>query len=74
MTDLTAVIHDLVHIFDRLGMPYAIMGGIAARARDLLDVQDVLFTQGELDEPYLRRWAGPLGVEAKLDEVLATRE
>jgi len=50
MTDLTAVIHDLVHIFDRLGMPYAIMGGIAVRARDLLDVQDVLFTQGELDE------------------------
>ena len=185
MTDLTAVIHDLVRIFDRLGMPYAIMGGIAVRAhgiprptydvdftlavprdrlgelfkaiadrgytvpeqysrgwvdtvggmplvkvrlflegrsvdadmfiaetpfqsevlsrritadvdglsvklvsaedlilfklvaarpRDLLDIQDVLFTQGELDEPYLRRWAGPLGVEAKLDEVLATRE
>ena len=185
MTDLTSVIHDLVRIFDRLGMPYAIMGGIAVRAhgiprptydvdftlavprdrlgelleaiadrgytvpeqysrgwvdtvggmplvkvrlflegrsvdadmfiaetpfqrevldrritadvdglsvklvsaedlilfklvaarpRDLLDVQDVLFTQGELDEPYLRRWAGPLGVEAKLDEVLANRE
>jgi hypothetical protein len=47
---------------------------VAARPRDLLDVQDVLFTQGELDEPYLRRWAGPLGVEAKLDEVLANRE
>jgi NAD(P)-dependent dehydrogenase (short-subunit alcohol dehydrogenase family) len=25
MTDLTAVIHDLVRIFDRLGMPYAIL-------------------------------------------------
>jgi predicted nucleotidyltransferase len=185
MTDLTAVIHDLVRIFDRLGLPYAIMGGIAVRAhgiprptydvdftlavprdrlgelfeaiadrgytvpeqysrgwvdmvggmplvkvrlflegrsvdadmfiaetpfqgevldrritadveglsvklvsaedlilfklvaarpRDLLDIQDVLFTQGDLDEPYLRRWAGQLGVEAKLDDVLASRE
>jgi hypothetical protein len=47
---------------------------VAARPRDLLDIQDVLFTQGKLDEHYLRRWAGPLGVEAKLDEVLANRE
>lgn len=185
MSDLTTVIHDLVDIFDRLGLPYAIMGGIAVRAhgiprptydvdftlavdrdqlgmifsaitdrgysvpeqytrgwvdsvggmplvkvrmfldgravdadifiaetdfqrevierhisvdvegrsvklvsaedlilfkliasrpRDLIDIQDVMFTQGELDEPYLRRWAGPLGIEAKLNEVLATRE
>jgi len=185
MTDLTTVIHDLVDVFDRLGLPYAIMGGIAVRAhgiprptydvdftlavarerlndlfaaiadrgytvpeqysrgwvdaiggmplikvklfldgraidsdifiaetpfqrevierridaevegrtvklvsaedlilfklvasrpRDLIDVQDILFTQGALDEPYLRRWAGPLGVEAKLDEVLAARK
>jgi hypothetical protein len=49
MTDLTTVIHDLVDVFDRLGLPYAIMGGIAVRA-------------------------GPPGVEAKLDEVLAARE
>lgn len=185
MTDLTTVIHDLVDVFDRLGLPYAIMGGIAVRAhgiprptydvdftlavprerladmfatisdrgytvpeqytrgwvdsvggmplvkvrlfldgravdadiflaetafqreviarritaevegrpirlvsaedlilfkliasrpRDLIDVQDVLFTQGRLDEAYLRHWAGPLGVEAKLDEVLTARE
>ena len=47
---------------------------IASRPRDLIDVQDVLFTQGTLDEPYLRRWAGPLGIEAKLDEALAARE
>jgi hypothetical protein len=47
---------------------------IASRPRDLIDIQDVLFTQGELDEPYLRRWAGPLGVEKQLDEVLAARE
>lgn len=29
MTDLTAVIHDLVGLFDRLRLPCAIMGGIA---------------------------------------------
>ena len=47
---------------------------VASRPRDLLDIQDILFTQGQLDETYLRRWAGPLGVEAKLDDVLASRE
>lgn len=47
---------------------------VAARPRDMIDVQDVLFTQGEVDEAYLRRWAGPLGVERQLDEVLAARE
>jgi hypothetical protein len=31
MTDLTAVIHDLIAVVDRLGLPVAIMGGIAAR-------------------------------------------
>ena len=35
MTDLTAVIHDLVGLFDRLRLPYAIMGGIAVRAHGL---------------------------------------
>ncbi len=185
MTDLTAVIHDLIDVFDGLGLPYAIMGGIAVRAhgiprptydvdftlavprerlgelfaviasrgytvpeqylkgwvdtvggmplvkvrlyldgrsidadifivetpfqqgvigrlvsaevegrsvklvsaedlilfklvasrpRDLVDIQDIIFTQGELDEAYLRRWAGPLGVASKLDEVLNSRE
>ena len=29
---------------------------------------------GERLAPSLRRWAGPLGVEAKLDEVLAACE
>ena len=45
MTDLTAVIHDLVRIFDRLGMPYAIMGGIAVRAHGIpRPTYDVDFT------------------------------
>lgn len=47
---------------------------IASRPRDLIDVQDVLFTQGDLDEAYMRRWAGELGVAAKLEEVLAARQ
>lgn len=37
---------------------------IASRPRDLIDIQDVLFTQGELDEPYLR----PLGRAARRRE------
>ncbi len=47
---------------------------IAGRHRDRGDIDDLLLTRSELDEAYLRRWAGPLGVEAKLDEVLAARE
>ena len=185
MTDLTAVIHDLVDLFDRLQLPYAIMGGIAVRAhglprptfdvdfvlavplerreglfaaieeagytvpdhyrggwvdsvggmplfkvrlfiegrgidadiflmendfqrdvmsrriideiegkpvrlitaedlilfkllagrpRDLLDIKDILFMQGQLDEGYMRRWAAPLGVSEQLEQALAERE
>jgi hypothetical protein len=47
---------------------------IANRARDRADIDDLLLARSELDEPYLRRWAGLLGVEAKLDEVLNARE
>jgi hypothetical protein len=47
---------------------------IAGRTRDRADIDDLLLARSELDEPYLRRWAGQLGVEAKLDEVLASRE
>jgi len=46
---------------------------IASRPRDLSDVHDVLFTQGQLDEAYMRRWAEPLGVAAKLEDVLSNR-
>ena len=47
---------------------------IASRPRDLIDIQDVFFTQGTLDEPYLRRQAIALGIEAQLDDALADRE
>ena len=46
---------------------------IASRPRDLIDVQDIFFTQGDLDEAYMRRWAKELGVAEKLEEVLAAR-
>jgi hypothetical protein len=35
---------------------------VANRPRDLLDVHDVLFTQGQLDREYLGRWAQTLGI------------
>jgi hypothetical protein len=106
VTDLTAVIHDLVdgrsidadifivetpfqqEVIGRLvfaeveGRSVKLVSAedlilfklVASRPRDLLDIQDIVFTQGELDEAYLRRWAGPLGVASKLDEILSSRE
>lgn len=47
---------------------------IANRTRDRADIDDLLLARSELDEPYLCRWAGPLGVEKQLDGVLAARE
>jgi hypothetical protein len=43
---------------------------VASRARDYLDAADILFTQGQLDEDYMRRWANELGVLDKLEQVL----
>lgn len=44
---------------------------LASRPRDLVDVQDVLFTQGQLDEDYMRQWAAELGVEDRLRDALS---
>jgi hypothetical protein len=45
MTDLTAVIHDLIDVFEELRLPYAIMGGIAVRAHGIpRPTYDVDFT------------------------------
>ncbi|HEY2253637.1 MAG TPA: nucleotidyl transferase AbiEii/AbiGii toxin family protein [Planctomycetaceae bacterium] len=47
---------------------------LANRPRDLLDVQDVLFTQGQLDEQYLRKWADELNVSDRLERALAEQQ
>jgi hypothetical protein len=44
---------------------------IANRPRNLIDVQDLLFIQGKLDENYLQKWATALGVGERLQIVLA---
>jgi hypothetical protein len=44
---------------------------LSGRPRDVADVGDVLFTQGQLDEEYLRAWAHELGVLDQLQGVLA---
>ena len=46
---------------------------VASRPRDLVDIQDILFTQGQLDEAYMRHWAGTLGVSEKLEAALLDR-
>jgi hypothetical protein len=45
----------------------------AGRDRDWIDVRDVFFTQGKLDEPYLRKWAEQLGIGQELERALADR-
>lgn len=44
---------------------------IASRPRDLIDVSDILFVQGELDKDYMRMWSRPLGIETQLERVLS---
>jgi len=46
---------------------------IAARKRDLADIEDILLGQPDVDESYMRRWAGPLGVTEQLERALAER-
>jgi hypothetical protein len=40
---------------------------LAARPRDLADIGDIVFIQGQLDEGYLRQWATVLGVSDALE-------
>ena len=44
---------------------------IANRPRDLIDVADILFVQGQLDESYMTHWAGRLGILEQLKTALA---
>jgi len=47
---------------------------VSHRPRDIADVGDILFAQGELDEAYLRRWAEQLGVLTRLEQAFLERE
>lgn len=44
---------------------------IANRSRDYVDIADIRFMQGQLDEAYLRTWAAQLNVVDRLEQVLA---
>jgi hypothetical protein len=44
---------------------------MANRPRDLVDVGDVLFVQGQLDIAYMREWADALGIQDRLETALA---
>lgn len=43
---------------------------IANRPRDLGDVGDILFTQGQLDELYMKGWAVKLNIPQRLEQAL----
>ena len=76
MKDLTDVIHELVALFGRLSLPYAIMGGIAVRAYGLpRPTYNVDFTLAVPRERLRGLFATvkELGVAEKLEEVLSTR-
>jgi hypothetical protein len=44
---------------------------VAGRSRDMGDIEDVRFMEGDLDYDYMRHWADRLGVRDKLEEELA---
>jgi hypothetical protein len=44
---------------------------LSGRPRDPADIGDILFTQGQLDEAYMRHWAQQLGISAELEQALA---
>jgi predicted nucleotidyltransferase len=43
---------------------------LAGRPRDFADIGDIIFTQGILDDKYLRHWAESLGILRQLEQVL----
>jgi len=43
---------------------------LSHRPRDIADIGDILFTQGELDEDYMHDWARQLGLDEELERVL----
>jgi hypothetical protein len=44
---------------------------LASRPRDIADVGDVFFMQGQLDIAYMRHWATKLGVSERLESAIS---
>jgi hypothetical protein len=44
---------------------------ISRRPRDMADIGDILFTQGRLDDSYMRFWANKLEISEHLEQVLS---
>lgn len=44
---------------------------LANRHRDLGDIADLRMVQGDLDEQYMRLWAGELGIADRLEKILS---
>jgi hypothetical protein len=44
---------------------------LAGRPKDLVDVADVLFVQGKLDETYMRNWAQQINLAEALERALS---
>lgn len=47
---------------------------LAFRLKDRVDIGDILFVQGTLDEIYLREWAERLHISAELETALSERD
>jgi hypothetical protein len=46
---------------------------VAGRSRDLIDVAEVLFTQGELNVKYRQHWADQLGIQKQLAQAVSKK-
>ena len=55
---------------NRIVISRSVLKLLANRPRDLSDVADILFVQGQLDEAYMRLWADPLGIIDRLETAL----
>ena len=76
MSDLIQTLHDFATLFERLRVPYAIMGGIAVRAYGLpRPTYDVDFTLAVPRERLRALFAAvqELGVAERFEEVLSQR-
>lgn len=65
-----AALDDLITVSVVTPEDLIVLKCLSNRPRDLIDIQDVLFMQGELDREYMRHWAERLGASQTLEESL----